>query len=159
MKKDGLTASIRVSNSVAFLMGAAVTFTCFMLWMATSNTRTGKECDRLVDITLGRGIIDSIPSLDRAVQLGASNQLIQEQRVLRDYTWWQMEEAWAINKKYDGALDARLNPVLLKVYPGLRRQVDLSKFSQWPRRVLVEMTNFVLETDVLVSSNSKGAKP
>jgi hypothetical protein len=58
-----------------------------------------------------------------------------------------IEDAWSINRRYKGALDDSLKPLLIKVYPEIKKQVDISRFSHWPQRTLSEMTNFMNDAD------------
>jgi hypothetical protein len=123
---------------------------CFILWNAQADAKSGDKCDRLIDLAIGKADVDSVPMLERALLLGSTNQFEQEQMLISEHAWWQLEEAWVINRKYDGALEIYLTPILLHVYPQLKQQVDLSKFSRWPKPLLIEMTNFMVEADALL---------
>ena len=114
----------------------------------TGNNPRARE----IDLTLGKAIIYKIPTLDEVSQLIQSNRLEQAQSVLCDHIWWELKEAWYINKKYDSSLDGELRPLLLSVYPRLKPKLDLGHFTHFPKPSLVEMTNFMQETDALLRS-------
>jgi hypothetical protein len=66
-----------------------------------------------------------------------------------------LEETWAISKKYDGALDDDLNPLLTNVYPRLRREITFEYFTNFPKDFLTEMSNFVKAADAMTKATNK----
>jgi len=109
-----------------------------------------QESDAMADLTLGKAIIRDLGVYDIALQYLRSNSVEHAKSVLADMEWWQLEEAWEINKKYDKSLDSELRPLLVNLYPRLRQDVDLRKATKnYPRSFLVEMTNFMIESEKL----------
>ena len=112
-------------------------------------------CDKKIDIALGHAILNGVPIFDKVLQLASSNRIDEARSILRNYAWWQLEDAWTINRKYDRALSNDLNSVLIRVYPRLRREVDFGQFTNFPSDYLTEMSNFVRAADSLTSAQAQ----
>src|SRR5439155_18597185 len=129
-----------------FLLGIlAASLFCVLRDHQKKRTTVDNPCEREIDIALGKAIMNKIPTLDEVSQLLGSNRLENAQSVLCDHIWWELKGAWYVNNRHSGSLDADLRPLLIDVYPRLKRQVYLGHFARWPKRTLVEMTNFMEE--------------
>jgi hypothetical protein len=135
---------------LAFALGvAAGAAAVFVQRSLETRSDAGATNERQIDLALGRAIIDRLPLLDKAIQLGAADQYEQAMTSISRSAWCELDGAWSISRKYNGALDAELRPLLLRMYPRLRQRINLKDFDGWPKTILVEMTNFMKEADRL----------
>jgi hypothetical protein len=111
-----------------------------------------KRRNREIDLSLARATMDNVSIMAKVSQLLRSNMTVRAQDLLHEQLWWQLEGAWSINREYKGALNDTLRPLLINVYPEIKKQVDISHFSHWPQRTLAEMTNFMNDADRICES-------
>jgi hypothetical protein len=112
-------------------------------------------CDRDIDLSIARTLMNAVPLQAEVLQLMESNQVQQAQVNFCLYVMTEMESAWDINEHYKGALDKDLIPLLLDDYPAVRRVVDASSFSGLPQYALLEMSNFMADADSIVETERK----
>lgn len=152
-----------------FLWGVLLSCILFVPILGCDNQKQSAASDREIDLALGNAEVDWLSSQDTVLQLLMSNRVSEAKAFLVKSTWWEVENAWSINKKYKGALDDELNPLLKTIYPQLRNQIDLNRFTNsFPNYLLVEMTNFMIEADNITdfkaiesvhsSQNTQGVK-
>jgi hypothetical protein len=123
---------------------------CVSLDKLTKKSRE-TAFDKTIDISLGHAALNDLPVLNKVLLFAESNQWDKAQFTLCDSAWWKLEGVWALNKKYDGALDSDFNPLLIGIYPHLKQQVNLSSFTNlFPKYLLTEMTNFMKDADNIV---------
>jgi hypothetical protein len=147
---------LQMPKWLVFILG--ILFACLFFVLPKGmkkETATDDPCDRKIDLALGHDALNGIPIFDKTLQLAASNRVEDAKSLLRNYTWWQLEETWAISKKYDGALDDDLNPLLTNVYPRLRREITFEYFTNFPKDFLTEMSNFVKAADAMTKATNK----
>ncbi len=143
-----------------FILGVVLTTVFFKICNAIGS----KEYDdgdnpgellteREFDLGLGRSVLDDIPNLNSILDDLSSNRVDKAIWSLRIETWWELEDVWCINQKYDGALSNDLNPLIVKIYPKLSKAVDLASFKIFPKNTLVEMTNFMKAADSMTHSD------
>lgn len=138
---------------------------CLLMFLVSANFRTSEKsldkaagpCEQEINIALGHATVDSIPILDRTLRLLDSNRVDDARSILRNYTWWQLEDAWEISQEYHGDMSNELDTLLTNVYPSLRRQVRIDSFTNFPEDYLVQMSNFEAYADRKVSTNGTSA--
>jgi len=153
--EDG-TMKLQIPKWLVFILG--ILFACLFLVLPKimeKETATDDPCERKIDLALGHAILNGIPLFDKTLQLADSNRVEDAESLLRKYTWWQLEDAWEINRKYNGALNDDLNPLLTNVYPRLRRDISFESFTHFPKVDLIEMSNFVKAADAMTKATNK----
>ncbi len=103
------------------------------------------------NLELGRNELYGIPCLNSTLDDLSSNRIDKATWLLRIKTWWDLEDAWCISQKYDGALSNDLNPLIIQIYPKLKKEVDLQSFKIFPKIGLVEMSNFMKAADSMTN--------
>lgn len=125
-----------------------------LLGVVFVESRTGSQSlrDKAVDLSVGRSLLDNIQVYDLVLETATTNSCEKAENILRNYAWAQLKVAWDISKAYPGELDGNLNPVLLDVYPRLKRRLDFQKATRGRSPLyLQEMTNFMTEAEGLQS--------
>lgn len=147
------------SKTTVFILGGVVASAFFLSlgrhWKNAVVEAQAGECERKINISIGRDIVNRLPILNKIAQCIESNQVPEEQRMLCEHMWLQLESAWSINKQYNGVLEEELRPLLVDIYPRLRQQVNTGRFGIFPKTMLVEMSNFVAEADAMVRAEHK----
>jgi hypothetical protein len=127
-------------------------FACAILgiWRyAERDTNNENSCDQKIDLILGHAALDDVPMLVKTLQLLDSNRVSDAKIKLLNFTWLDLEGAWVISKKYDGALDEHMNPLLTNDYQKLRQEINFKSFTNFPKDYLIEMTNFMKSSDAM----------
>ena len=137
-----------------FVLGLCAGAIASLISVSNNHTETLKDpCEARIDRALGLAILDKVSILRMVSQLVSSNENAAAQSILNDHLWWELESAWQINAKHAGVLDRPLRQAIVDDYPRLKIQVDLARFAKWPRRALIEMTNFIFGADMVIQSN------
>jgi len=141
---------------LAFILGNVVGYFSFGFWQQIQKPSVAESAsDKEANIVLGNAILNGIPIFDKTLQLADSNRIADAESVLSSYAWWQLEEAWVLNRQYNGTLSEVLNPLLTNVYPRLRRETHFLEFTNFPHAYLIEISNFVKEVDALTTTNGQ----
>lgn len=141
---------------LAFLFGILVGWLSLVVWDHVKKpTAADDSCDEKINLALGHAILNGLPILDKTLQLASSNRVEDAKSVLANYAWWQLEEAWTINRNHNGALSNDLNLLLPKIYPRLKREIKFESFTNFPKAYLTEMSNFVGNADVYTAGKGQ----